>query len=183
MKLITQRLVLRDVERRDIGNLAKQANNLNVSRFLLAVPYPYTKSVAQKFIGHCIKEAKKKPRVKYEFGITLREEDRVIGMIGLTGIKKFEGTATIGYWLGEDYWRNGYMTEALERVINFAFDRLRLRRIDISAFVENESSIGLIEKMGFNYEGTRIKNHRAKSTGEYHDEKIYGLLRKDWKGS
>ncbi len=60
MKLITQRLVLRDVERRDVGDLAKQANNLNISRFLLMVSYPYTKSAAQKFIAHCIEEAKKK---------------------------------------------------------------------------------------------------------------------------
>lgn len=180
MKLTTPRLILRDLEKNDLGDLVEGANNLNVSRYLLVVPFPYTRKDGQWFISHCHEKAKEKPCESYELGIELKPERRLIGIIGLTKVDRFQGTAEIGYWLGESYQGKGYMTEATCAVLDFAFNKLKLRRINVAAFVENSASNALIRKLGFSYEGTRKQIVRAKSTGKVHDEHVYGLLREDW---
>ncbi|PIN91272.1 hypothetical protein COU57_01320 [Candidatus Pacearchaeota archaeon CG10_big_fil_rev_8_21_14_0_10_32_14] len=180
MKLHTNRLILREIENKDLNDLIKQANNINVARYLAVVPHPYTISKGKWFIIHCKKEAKNKPRINYEFAIELKSEKIFIGVISLCHVNYHNGTGTIGYWLGENYWRNGYMSEALEKVIDFTFSKIKLRRIDIAAFIENRPSNNLIKKFGFIYEGKRIKNVRAKSTGKIHDHFMYGMLKEDW---
>lgn len=180
MKIVTKRLILRDLRKSDAKDIQANVNNLNVSRFLAVVPFPYTLKNANSFVKHCIAESKKKPRVNYEFGIELKNEKRIIGMISITKIDKFNGVGTIGYWIGEKYWRNGYGGESLKAMIDFFFRKLKLRRIDIEAASENEASNSLIRKMGFVYEGLRIKNTRSKSTGELHDINAYGMLQENW---
>lgn len=177
----TKRLILRDLERNDRRDLAEQANNLNVSRYLETVPYPYSIKDAESFIKHCKKEARKKPREKYELGIELKQEKKLIGIISLTKVDRFNKTGGFGYWLGEKYWKQGIMTEAFEKLIAYAFTKLRLQRLNVEAFVENEASNALIRKMGFRYEGTRLKFMRSKSTGKIHDIHIYGLLKEEWR--
>ena len=75
----------------------------------------------------------------------------------------------------------GIMTEAIKRVINFAFNTLKLRRLDVEACPENKASNSLIKKIGFKYEGRRKKFVKAKSTKKIHDLDIYGLLKEDWR--
>jgi len=86
----------------------------------------------------------------------------------------------MAYWLGEAYWRQGIMFEAASTMLEFAFDTLKLRRIDISAVVENVASNNLIKKRGFVYEGMQRKKHVSKATGMAEDQNIYGMLRDDF---
>jgi ribosomal-protein-alanine N-acetyltransferase len=178
MKLVTKRLLLRLPTLKDAKHLQKHVGNINVTRNLLVVPHPYTIKDATWFIKHVQKKAK--DCSGYDFCITFKEKDEPIGNISLSSIDRFQGTATIGYWLAEDYWRQGIMSEAFDRILRFAFNQVRLRRINISVFVGNEASKKLIEKMGFSYEGKRIKYCRSKATGKIHDEYVYGLLKEDW---
>ena len=181
MKIITGRLVLRDIVMKDVKDIVENANDILISRYVTHVPYPYTLKDGKDFVKHCNEKAKEKPRKTYEFGIELKSEKKIVGMITLSSVDKFNGTATIGYWLGRKYWRNGIMSEALNSILDFAFNRLKLRRMDISASTKNKASNGLIRKFGFEKEGMRRKKLRAKSTGKIHDENIYGLLKEDWK--
>ena len=180
MELLTNRLILRDLRRNDLDCLIRNVNNLKVSRYLALVPYPYRKKDGKSFIGHCISESKKKPRENYEFGIELKGEKQLAGVIGLTKVNYFNKKATIGYWLGENYWRQGIMGEAVEKILEFAFRTLKLQRIDVEAFIGNEGSNSLIKKLGFEYEGIRKKYGRSKATGKYRDVYVYGLLRENW---
>ena len=180
MKLLTERLILRDITEKDAKDIVRNINNLNVSKNLLVVPYPYSMKDAKKWIKHCKKDAKKKPRESYELGIELKSEKRIIGGIGLSKVNRYQGTAMIGYWLGENYWRKGYMHEATQKILDFAFNKLKLRRLDVEAFAENEGSNSLIKKLCFRYEGTMIKRLRSKADGKIHDENKYGLLREDY---
>lgn len=72
------------------------------------------------------------------------------------------------------------MSEALIPIIDLAFKKLKLRRIDISAASINKGSNELIKKFGFIYEGTRRSRTRVRSTGKIYDENIYGMLRDEW---
>jgi len=183
MKLSTTRLILRDIKKTDAGSILKYINNLMVSRYLLVVPFPYTKKDANWWVNNCAENQKKKPRISYELGITIKPKNEIIGGVGVSKIDEFQGTAEIGYWLGEPYWRNGYMSEAAEKIIDFAFNDLKLRKLKIPAFAVNKASNGLARKLGFTLEGTLRKHCRAKSTGKIHDENIYGLFRNEWKSA
>ncbi len=180
MKLQTKRLVLRDLNKSDAKDIQSHINNIEIAKYLLVVPHPYSMKDARDFIQRQEKHAREIPRTSYNFGITLKEDGRVIGGIGIDNIDRFHGTASIGYWLSQTYWKNRYMTEALERVIAFGFRTLRLKRIDISAFAENDASNALIKKVGFIYEGQRKKHVRDKATKTIHDHNLYGMLREDW---
>lgn len=180
MELKTPRLVLRELKVSDAGSISEYAGNLNVSRHLLVVPHPYSLTDAKEFIRSTMKSAKQKERKSYTLGITLKGTDKLIGAISLSDVDAFQGKGTLGYCLSEPYWRKGYMTEALTAVIDFAFKKLKLRRVDVCAFTENEASNALIRKFGFTHEGTARKAVRAKATGKIHDEHMYSLLREEW---
>ena len=72
------------------------------------------------------------------------------------------------------------MYEASSEIVRFGFENLGLRRIDVGAYNDNISSNALIKKLGFEFEGTRIKYRKAKSTGKVSDLHVYGLLKKNW---
>ncbi|MEK6952154.1 MAG: GNAT family protein [Nanoarchaeota archaeon] len=181
MKIETRRLILRRIEKKDIPDLIQNINNLNVSRYLLVVPYPYTLKDARWWVEHCKETEKEKTRNDYSFNIELKSEKKIIGSIGLTHVDSFQGTAEVGYWLGEKYWRQGMMSEALTVILNLAFEKLKLRRINLFAYKENKASNALARKFDFIYEGMKRMAVRAKSTGKIHDENIYGLLKEEWK--
>jgi len=181
MRLTTKRLILRDITKKDAKDLVRNINNLNVSRNLAAVPYPYTMKDAKWYIKKQLKEIKEKSRKGYIFVIELKSKKGLIGAVGLHKVDKFNGTATMGYWLGQNYWRQGIMYEAACKVLDFAFKNLKLRRIDIGAWTKNEKSNGLIKKLGFKKEGFRRKAIKVKADGIVRDEFIYGMLRNEWK--
>ena len=70
-------------------------------------------------------------------------------------------TATVGYWLGEQFWGRGIMTEAVTAVTYFCFDNFPLCRISAEVFANNPASARVLEKAGFIFEG-RLKNHVVK---------------------
>jgi len=177
MKLETERLVLRDIEGKDKKDLIENINNLAVSQYLLVVPYPYTDADADWWINHCAEEAAKKPRINYELAIELKSENRVIGTVSIIKVDLFQQKAEIGYWLGEKYWRKGIMSEAVDRMLDFAFNELDLRRVEAGTFAENIASQNLLESFGFQKEGIRKQAYRAKATGRIHDDVLYGLLK------
>lgn len=181
MKIETKRLVLREVSEKDIEDIIEGVEKLAVSKWLLVVPHPYTKKDALWWINDCKKKAKKKERTSYDFVIELKSEKKMIGGIGLTKIDKFSGICSTGYWINPKYHRKGYASEAFDALLKFAFNKLKLRRINSSVFKGNPSSLILQKKFGFKEEGFKEKSKRAKADGKLKDEIITGLLKKDWR--
>jgi len=73
-----------------------------------------------------------------------------VGGIGLH--KKFEHSAEVGYWVGEEYWGKGYATEALNKILDKGFNELNFTRIQAHVFEGNIASEKLLLKCGFEYE-------------------------------
>lgn len=88
-------------------------------------------------------------------------------------------SASFGYWLGEPYTGNGYMTEALRRLIDLCFDELYLHRIEAACIPENIASRKVVTSLGFHEEG--LARQYLKINGEWRDHVLYGLLREDVK--
>jgi RimJ/RimL family protein N-acetyltransferase len=181
LRIETERLILRQPSIADISDIVRNLRDLNVSKWLLVVPYPYTQKDAIWYINHCKEKLKKKPQSDYSYWIELKESGEVIGGIGLSGIKLDQGTGTVGYWLGVNHHQRGYGSEALEAVIDLAFNQLKLRRLEAGVLVGNPSSGVLLEKYGFKLEGLKRKAVVPKATGKIVDEHIYGLLREEYK--
>lgn len=178
MKLKTQRLILREVEERDVDDLVEGAGYLKVSGNLLVVPHPCTNEDAKWFISHCKEKIEEDPRKGYNFAVEF--EGKMVGVVSLANVDEFNGTATLGLWLNEKYWRKGIMSEATIAVIDFAFDKLKLRRINSEAFSDNNASIEFQKSLGFKEEGLSRKRDKSKATGEIHDSVMLGLLKEDW---
>ena len=85
--------------------------------------------------------------------------------------------ASVGYRLHPAYWRQGIVTEALRRAVDFVFSETELQRLEATADVRNIASLRVLEKCGFIREGTV---RQGKMVSVYCDYAIFGLLRSDW---
>ena len=117
----------------------------------------------------------------YSFLAVERRTDRVVGGIGLSNIRRgVAQTATLGYWVGEVYARRGYMSEATRLTLDFAFGQLGLHRIEAACLPTNAPSRGLLEKVGFQYEG--YARGYLRIDGAWRDHVLYAILRDEWRG-
>ena len=178
MIIETKRLILRKPNIKDANDIFEGISEYDVAKRLFSVSWPYSKKDALIWIKRSIKSWDKKE--KYHFLIELKSEKKVIGCMSLVEINNWNGTAKTGSWINKKYWRNGYITEAKIAVIDFAFNRLKLRRLESPVFSDNKASNAVQIKMGYKLEGVKRKAVKGKTTGKIYDENIYGLLKEDW---
>ncbi|MFA5406655.1 MAG: GNAT family protein [Candidatus Nanoarchaeia archaeon] len=181
MRLETKRLILREWTKKDVDDIVEGLNNLAVSKWLAAVPHPYTRKDALEWVSRSLRNARQKERIAYAFAIELKSERKVIGGLTLDKINKFQGTAGGGIWLNAKYHGHGYGTEAWGERIRFAFEDLGLRRLDNGYFKGNKASQRMQEQFGYKVEGLRREGFRCKADGKIKDEYTTGLLKKEWK--
>jgi ribosomal-protein-alanine N-acetyltransferase len=116
--------------------------------------------------------------VGYSFLIFRRTDDVLVGGVTLSHLRRgVAQTASIGYWVGAAFARQGFMTESLGQLLPFAFDRLGLHRIEAACLPHNVASRGLLTKLGFREEG--YAREYLKIDGAWQDHVLYGLVRTD----
>ncbi len=111
------------------------------------------------------------------WGIALKGESNVIGTIGFNNFTP-KHRANIGYDLQSSYWSRGYMTEALQAVIDFGFNKLEINRIEAEVMQGNVMSEKLLEKLQFKREG--ILRQWMLWNERYYDMTMYSLLKTDY---
>lgn len=115
----------------------------------------------------------------YNFFIFAERNDALLGGIGLSNVRRgVAETASLGYWIGEPFARQGCMSAALPLVLDFAFYRLRLHRIEAACLPTNEPSRALLAKIGFTQEGHA--RHYLCIDGKWQDHLLFAMLREDW---
>jgi len=181
MKLETKRLILRKPKISDWKDVMEGLGEIEVARNLKFVSHPYKKKNAIKYVKYAIKEWRKKNKGNYIFFIELKSEKKVIGETGLYIIVKQHSKCITGSWINKKYWRKGYILEAKVPVLDFAFNKLKLKKIETSVNKENIASNNMSKKLGFKLEGIRRKSLINKATGKIHDDVLYGLFKEDWK--
>ena len=112
------------------------------------------------------------------WGIALPETDQLIGKISLYLFSKQNRRAETGYILNRKFWGRGLMSEALAAVLHYAFDELKMHRIEADVDPDHAASLALLEKFGFVREGTL--RDRWFVHGEWHDSIMLGLLSQDY---
>lgn len=181
MEIRTKRLILREPKQSDWKDVVEGIGDYDVAKMMAGVPYPYNKKDALSFIKLKINEWKTEEPNSYYFVIELKSEKKVIGAVSVSKINRFDGTGETGSWINKNYWKKGYVTEAKIALNDFAFNKIKLRRLDSPVFSDNEASNATQKKMGYILEGKMRKAHKSKANGKIHDANIYGLLKEDWK--
>jgi RimJ/RimL family protein N-acetyltransferase len=150
----------------DAESLTRHANNRKVWLSLRdRFPHPYTIEDAHKFLEATVKS---KPITIF----CIQVNGAAVGGIGiLLGIDVYRYTAELGYWLGEEFWARGIMTEAVRAFTDFCFDTFSLRRIYAEPFANNRASARVLEKAGFVFESC-LKNNVIKD-GKLLDSLLY----------
>ncbi len=162
---------LRPPKLSDCESIAKHANNRKIWMNMTGMfPYPYTPKHAEDFISKIA--AGQDSHTSFAICI----DDSAVGGIGIKHSDDVhERMVEVGYWLGEEFWGRGIVTEALELVTEYVFDNLDVDRIEAHVFEWNPASGRVLEKAGYEFEA-RLKK-RVFKDGHLIDELIYVKFR------
>ena len=135
------------------------------------LPYPYTEKDGADFISDMLSANEDET---FAFAITV--DNKVIGNIGVFRQENIHRqTAELGYYISEEYWGKGIMTEAVKQICEYVFSNSYIIRIYAEPFAYNTASCRVLEKAGFQYEGT-LRNNAVKN-GKVIDMKMYSILK------
>jgi RimJ/RimL family protein N-acetyltransferase len=148
--LLSQRLVLRAPHEEDIDALSHLANNANIATMVSRMPHPYTAKDAADFV----RRAKSGEIGKCVYAITRMDNGEFLGCCALEPHDGDDKTVELGYWLGEPHWNKGYTTEAAHALIDMAFRTRDIDHIDARCRVTNVASRRVIQKCGFQFQGS-----------------------------
>ena len=114
------------------------------------------------------------------YALAITADNIVIGSVGIFRQGNIHRkTAELGYYVAEEYWGKGIMTEAVRKICEYVFSRSDIIRIYAEPFANNKASCRVLEKAGFQYEGTLRSN--AVKNGKVIDMKMYSLLKEEIK--
>ncbi|WP_043932623.1 GNAT family N-acetyltransferase [Bacillus sp. EB01] len=170
--LETDRLVLREISKDDAKGIFACFSNENVTRYY---GQETLKSIeqAEGFVDFFANSYKEKRGIRW--GIERKGTQGIIGTIGFNAWSPKHKRAEIGYEIHPEYWRKGYTSEAVLKVIQYGFGDLGLTRIGAVVFIDNEASTNLLSKMGFQKEGV-LRDYMYQN-GQAFDTYVYSLLK------
>lgn len=165
---------IRKWELSDAKDLARALSNQKIQDNLRdGLPYPYTEKDGAEFISSMLSADQNDT---FAFAITV--EGKAVGSIGVFRQANIHRqTAELGYYLAEEYWGKGIMTEAVKQICEYVFRKSDIVRIYAEPFAYNAASCRVLEKAGFQNEGTLRKN--AVKNGKIIDMKMYSLIREN----
>ena len=156
----------------DAKDLAIALSNRKVQDNLRdGLPYPYTEQDGKDYISDMLSANEDDT-----FAFAITSDNKVVGSIGVFRQGNIHRqTAELGYYVAEEYWGKGIMTEAVKQICECVFDKSDIIRIYAEPFAYNIASCRVLEKAGFQYEGTLRSN--AVKNGKAIDMKMYSLLK------
>lgn len=161
---------IRCIEKTDIDDVARLANNDEIAQMTANLPYPYTTTHAATWLDYVENN-------EQEHVFAICKDSLFLGVVGLVHEKEHR-RAELGYWLGQEYWNNGYTSAAAEMAIAYAFSILDIDKIYSNCFATNTPSKKILEKNIFLLEGC-LKNHYIRM-GKTMDVLCFGLLKEDY---
>lgn len=114
---------------------------------------PENIDVTRTILKSWLKDNKKKTETNYTFVIENKLNNNFIGLFGLNLGRAIYKKGEVWYKILPEYWDEGFATESLQRILNFAFNDLKLHRIEAGCAVENNASYKVMEKVGMQKEG------------------------------
>ncbi|MDR6549212.1 GNAT family protein [Paenibacillus qinlingensis] len=137
----------------------------------------YTKEVQEKSI--LTSNSQREEDKRYAFGIFLKETQQLIGDIALFEVQRGPHQKCIlGYSMDQAHNGKGYMTEAIQLILKYAFEEVGLQRVEAGVMPRNVGSIRVLEKAGFQQEGLNRK--LLEINGKREDHLLFAMLAEDF---
>ena len=170
----TPRLLIRPARMSDAADLYEYSKDPEVARHVL---WDAHRSIHQtrSYIRYLLKQYRNGQPAS--FVIELLSQRKVIGTIGFMWVQQENRAAEIGYSLSRAYWNKGVMTEALDAMITFGFEKLNLNRIEGQFESDNPASGRVMQHVGMHREG--LLRQRLFNKGRFADVELYAILRHD----
>lgn len=171
MEFPLNKCILRPWIAKDSSDLALHANNKKIADNLRdGFPHPYTLKDAEIWL--------KNVQLEKNLLLAIEVNKVAVGSIGLFYKDDvYKRTAEIGYWLSEDFWNQGIMTESVKAIVDFTFNNTEIIKIYAGIFKSNKASAKVLEKCGFHLEAIHKKAVLKK--GEIIDELFYTIFNDD----
>ncbi len=175
--LETKRLILRRFVPEDAEAMYKNwANDPEVAKFLTWPPHKNV-SISEEVINSCVPLYEKPDH--YSWAIVPKDFGEPIGSIAAVKVDDAIKMVHIGYAIGAQWWRKGYTSEALTRLVKFFFEEVGVNRIESRHDPRNLNSGKVMEKAGLKYEGT-LKEADRNNQGGFCDAAYYAILAKEY---
>lgn len=171
--LHTARLDFVEITTLHLQDLYELFTDTRVTEFYPVIPLQQPAD-AQKIVG--MLSQRYMDRAGIRWGITLKGQEELIGTIGFHSFTPGH-RATMVYAIKHSYWGKGYVTEAIEVMIQFAFENLQVNRIEAEVIPGNKASVRVLEKNGFKHEG--LLRQWMLWEGKHYDIEMYALLKSD----
>lgn len=175
MKLSGEKVILRPIETGDYLAIFENIQDVNIALYN-GVPFPYSQEAARRFIEKMLKKMRQGKRL--QMAILEKMSGRMVGLIGLKFHRNDGPVASLGYWMGENFRSRGYMGEAMGLMLEMAFSKLKLEKLQARVYLPNLISARLVEKFGFQVEGVLRK--QIQRMGVVMDAAVYGLLKEEY---
>ena len=177
-ELETKRLILRRMTLADAEFYLKHFSDPDIVE-LTAFEAPVSiERATQELLEFCIKPFEENRGIRW--GIVLKGEAELAGTIGYHQWVRTGGYhARVGYDLAAVHRRRGVMTEALEAVLRYGFETMRLNKVEACTDPRNVASIRLLEKLGFHRDG--VLRESTYFHGRFIDEAVFSLLAREWR--
>lgn len=159
--LTTERLTLRPFAAEDAAELHRLINDWEVCRNLAAVPFPYSRDLADEWIAST--RASLAEGRAYHLAITGHEGERevIVGGVGLR-LNKEARTARLGYWVGRRYWGHGVASEAAGKLARWAMANLDIHGVEATVATDNPGSVAVLRRIGFRHVGEGMESFLAR---------------------
>lgn len=116
--------------------------------------------------------------IGYAFFLFRNSDDKLLGGMTLSNVRRgVTQSGSLGYWVGEPFSAQGYMSAGTDTIIPFVFETLRLHRLEAACLPTNKASIRLLEKTGFKHEG--LARRYLRINGVWQDHLLFALLEDD----
>ena len=174
-ELTTPRLTLRRMMVADTEDMYEYASRPDVTKYLAWLPHPdrqYTREYLQ-YLGNRYAAG-----MFYDWAVVYEPDCKMVGTCGFTAFNCASDSAEVGYVLNPEYWGKGIATEALTRVLQYAFRELKLHRVEAKYIEGNERSRRVMEKVGMTFEGIMREGMLIK--GSYVNVGICSILASEW---
>lgn len=176
IELDSERLLYRRTTENDMDEFFYMQLNPNVRKYLGTTKVGNNPIKSKKYFD----PLKYNELDFYRWTILTKEDNKLLGCIYLNIHDEKAKIAGIDYWIREDEWGKGYITEAAKRILDFAFNDLDLNRIESCGAKDNPGTWRVMEKIGLKFEGER-KQGLFYYYGGIQDMLMYGLTKEEYK--
>ena len=175
LPILGRRVLLASPDLDHLKATVRLLNDPHVQRGTLRLPFPYTEADARAWVRRANRE--RKAGHSLALRVVRRSDGELLGGVGLHQLEEDAARAEIGYWLGREFWGQGYATEAVNLFVRVAFVRLGLHRIEARVYPWNTASRGVARRCGFRFEG-RLRDE-ARKNGRWLTTLLFARLATD----